>query len=146
LRLRTRFYAVILGLPLLLVADRALAQADPNPASGEDLYRRYCSSCHGIDARGDGPVAAVLKAKPKDLTRIAERRRGVFPTAELVRIVDGRDVAIAHGTREMPVWGKRFGEALNPGTAAETVRRGTAQLIVDYLSTIQVKEPAPAKD
>jgi len=136
---------VILGLPLLLVAGRALAQVDPDPASGEDLYRRYCSSCHGIDARGNGPVAAVLKGKPKDLTRIAERRGGIFPTAELVRIVDGRDVAIAHGTREMPVWGKRFGEAVTPGTAAETVRRGTAQLIVDYLSTIQVKEPKPAK-
>jgi hypothetical protein len=87
----------------------------------------------------------VLNEKPKDLTRIAERHGGKFPSAALVRIVDGRDVAIAHGTREMPVWGKRFGEAVEPGTAAETVRRGTAQLIVDYLSGIQAKEPAPAK-
>lgn len=131
----------------LLVAPlvAGAADPDPDPASGQDLYRRYCSSCHGIDGKGDGPVAVVLTDKPKDLTRIAERRDGKFPTVALVRIVDGRDVAIAHGTREMPVWGKRFGEALEPGMAAETVRRGTAQLIVDYLATIQVKAPAPPK-
>ena len=140
-------FAVLVAASLLLAGVRALAQADvePDPASGEDLYRRYCSSCHGLDARGDGPVASALKQKPKDLTRIAERRGGVFPSAELVRIVDGRDVAMAHGTRDMPVWGKRFGEALTPGTAAETVRRGTAQLIVDYLSSLQQKTTAPAK-
>lgn len=133
--------ALLLATPLVAGA----ADADPDPASGEDLYRRFCSSCHGLDGKGNGPVAPVLKEKPKDLTRIAERHGGKFPSAALVRIVDGRDVAMAHGTREMPVWGKRFGEAIEPGTAAETVRRGTAQLIVDYLSGIQAKEPAPAK-
>jgi mono/diheme cytochrome c family protein len=133
--------AFLLVLPLVAGA----ADPDPDPASGQDLYRRYCSSCHGIGGKGDGPVVAALKEKPKDLTLITERHDGQFPTVALVRIVDGRDVAIAHGTREMPVWGKRFGEALEPGMAAETVRRGTAQLIVDYLAGLQVKEPAPAK-
>ncbi len=121
------------------------AGASPQDSStGEELFRVHCSSCHGIDGKGDGPVAPVLSQKPADLTRIAERRGGVFPTAEIVRIVDGRSVAVAHGTREMPVWGKRFGEALEPGLAAETVRRGTAQVIVDYVTTLQAKEPVPA--
>lgn len=118
--------------------------ADAPPSTGEELFRLHCGACHGMDAKGDGPVAPALTQKPADLTRIAERRSGVFPTAEILRIVDGRNVAVAHGTREMPVWGKRFGEALEPGLAAETVRRGTAQVIVDYLATLQVKEPAPA--
>jgi mono/diheme cytochrome c family protein len=145
LNLSIRLTGLLLALTLVLVAGRALAQDAADPASGEDLYRRYCSSCHGIDGKGDGPVAPVLKEKPKDLTRIAQRRDGVFPAAAIVRIVDGRDVAIAHGTREMPVWAKRFGEALAPGMPAETVRRGTAQLIVDYLGSIQVKEAPPAR-
>lgn len=131
----------------LLAAPLAARAADPapDPASGEDLYRRFCSACHGVSGTGDGPVAPALKQRPADLTRIAERRGGTFPTAALVRIVDGRDVAIAHGTRDMPVWGKTFGEAVERGTAAETIRRGTAQLIVDYLATLQVKSAPPAK-
>lgn len=140
MRLRARLAACLLALPLWTLPGAARAAEEPAPASGEDLYRRFCSSCHGIDGKGNGPVAPVLRETPKDLTRIAQRRRGAFPKAELVRKIDGRDVAIAHGTREMPVWGKDFGEAVTPGTAAETVRRGTAQLIVDYLATIQVKE------
>jgi mono/diheme cytochrome c family protein len=137
----------------LLVVPRLAAAGDPAPAaaaepaaaSGQALYQQYCSACHGMDAKGDGPVAAALKKKPMDLTRIAARRGGTFPAAAILEMVDGRNVAIAHGSREMPVWGRRFGEALTPGTAAETVRHGTAQLIVDYLASIQVEAGAPAK-
>lgn len=127
--------AIALSIPLSALA----ADPDMEPASGTgaDLYRRYCSACHGLDGKGHGPVAAVLKDPPKDLTQIAATRGGVFPTAQVIRIIDGREVAVAHGSREMPVWGERFGEAVPPGTQAEAIRRGTAQLIADYLATIQ---------
>ena len=137
--------AFLLAGPRLAAAADSEPDSAPTPASGEALYLQYCSACHGPDAKGDGPVAAVLKKKPVDLTRIAARRRGTFPAAAILEMVDGRNVASAHGSREMPVWGKRFGEALTPGTAAETVRHGTAQLIVDYLASIQVEASAPAK-
>lgn len=135
--LRALSILVAVGLPAAALAqDEEVAGA-----TGKDLFLRYCASCHGADARGDGPVAPTLKDKPADLTQIAAARKGVFPTAEIVRIIDGREVAVAHGTREMPVWGKRFGEAVPPGPNAEAVRRGTAQLIADYLASIQ----APAR-
>jgi mono/diheme cytochrome c family protein len=34
---------------------------------GEALYQSNCYSCHGEEARGDGPSAAALNPKPPDL-------------------------------------------------------------------------------
>jgi len=36
--------------------------------AGKQLYMQYCSSCHGIDGRGNGPVSPYLKIKVPDLT------------------------------------------------------------------------------
>lgn len=108
--------------------------------SGEVAYQRYCASCHGPNGVGDGPSAAALDAPPADLTRIAARRGGVFPRAEVQRMVDGRDPVVAHGVREMPVWGRRFDLDLAPGLATEGQVRGQIQLILDYLEAIQVSE------
>jgi len=56
--------------------------------------------------------AAALTTPPADLTRIAARRGGSFPDGEVARFVDGRFDLPAHGTREMPVWGERFGAGI----------------------------------
>jgi mono/diheme cytochrome c family protein len=34
---------------------------------GEVLYLQHCADCHGWEARGDGPLARILAAKPRDL-------------------------------------------------------------------------------
>lgn len=139
---------------LLLAAGAALAAAlsaasasaeepageDPTPlftASGRELYLRHCSACHGEDGRGDGPVAEELRVPPADLTRIRSRHDGEFPTAELARFIDGRMEVQAHGSREMPVWGRRFGRRLDPETTAEEVVRGNISVLIDYLRSIQ---------
>src|SRR3990172_4001063 len=76
---------------------------------GRDLFRAYCSACHGENARGGGPVASSLKGKVPDLTRIAERRGGTFPLPQVERIITGEEtVAAAHGSREMPILGPIF--------------------------------------
>jgi mono/diheme cytochrome c family protein len=36
-------------------------------AEGAGLYRAQCAICHGLDARGDGPLAASLSPRPSDL-------------------------------------------------------------------------------
>jgi mono/diheme cytochrome c family protein len=38
-------------------------------AEGEALYQSNCYSCHGQEARGDGPAAAALEPRPSDLAR-----------------------------------------------------------------------------
>ncbi len=55
-------------------------------------------------------MAAVLKDKPADLTRIAQKNRGEFPLWETYRTIDGRRALEAHGGSEMPVWGDEFME------------------------------------
>lgn len=40
----------------------------PSVALGRDLYRANgCAACHGLEGRGDGPVAATLTPRPRDL-------------------------------------------------------------------------------
>lgn len=114
---------------------------------GEQAFARYCASCHGLDARGNGPAASSLRTAPADLTRIAARRGGVFPAGEVAAIVDGRFELPAHGSREMPIWGRRLAEPIAEDTHGEEVARGRIDLLVDYLESIQVEAaeapPAP---
>lgn len=41
----------------------------PDPEAGERFYGWHCLPCHGPEGRGDGPQAARLGLKPRDLTR-----------------------------------------------------------------------------
>ncbi len=78
---------------------------------GSALFTAYCAVCHGKDGKGDGPMAKALKATPPDLTRLAARNGGKFPTDRVQRIIASRDQTPAgHGTREMPVWGPIFSQ------------------------------------
>ncbi len=105
--------------------------------SGRANFERYCVSCHGTGGRGDGPVAGSLTPPPADLTRIAARRGGVFPAAEIAAYVDGRTDVSAHGSRSMPVWGRRFGAPIAPDSTAEEAVRGHLLVLVEYLKTLQ---------
>jgi mono/diheme cytochrome c family protein len=78
---------------------------------GADLYRAYCATCHGADAKGSGPMAASLKTRPTDLTRISEHNSGTFPFARVQKIISGeQSLPSGHGSREMPVWGPVFSQ------------------------------------
>jgi len=132
---------VVLAWTLLGVA---LAAAQPLPrvpgetvSAGQQYFMRYCSACHGVEGRGDGPAAPALRPPPADLTRIAQRRGGRFPVAEIAAYIDGRTVVSAHGSREMPIWGERFGEIAGGGSVGEEVVRGNLLVLIEYLQSIQ---------
>jgi len=78
--------------------------------NGATLFQAYCASCHGPDAKGNGPAAAALKAKAPDLTRISERNHGQFPANYVQRFIAGDDMPAAHGSRVMPIWGPVFSQ------------------------------------
>jgi mono/diheme cytochrome c family protein len=108
---------------------------EPWPPTGEELYVRYCASCHGISGKGDGPVAASLRNPPPDLTTLS--RQGRFDAANLMAIIDGRRVVPAHGPREMPVWGAIFGSELEDSPYVEYTTLLHTETLVEYLRTIQ---------
>jgi mono/diheme cytochrome c family protein len=104
---------------------------------GQQYFQQYCSACHGLDGHGTGPAADALKTPPADLTRIAQRRGGQFPEADIAAVIDGRTVVGAHGSREMPVWGQRFGEKFGGGAVGDEAVRGHLLVLIDYLKSIQ---------
>lgn len=102
-----------------------------------DLYKRYCSACHGVEGRGDGIVAPFMDPPPIDLTAIKVNFDGVFPKYLVTMTVDGRDTIRAHGDSDMPVWGEVFAEEFLPDPSARAKARGKVMKIVDYIESIQ---------
>jgi mono/diheme cytochrome c family protein len=109
-------------------------------ASAQDIdvgkmeYQSSCAACHGIDAKGNGPVSKELKTRPTDLTVLAKNNHGVFPYNMVYEMIDGRNSTISsHGTREMPIWGYRF----TPPQAFRFKNRILA--VIDYLNRVQEK-------
>jgi mono/diheme cytochrome c family protein len=100
---------------------------------GPDLYRHYCATCHGRDAKGKGPAAAALKVPPPDLTLLARRRKGVFSAPEVESVIRGGTAVTAHGSDEMPVWGPIF-RALDPSDARVNARISS---LVSHIASIQ---------
>ena len=104
--------------------------------SGGDLFRFYCASCHGRDGKGNGPVASALNRRPPDLTSIARRNSGRFPTDRVERFVTGdREPSAAHGSADMPVWGPIF-QALDPHDQMNRIR---IENVVAFIESIQAK-------
>jgi hypothetical protein len=124
-------------------AASVLWAADRGDPPGRAAYLRYCAACHGVQAKGDGIVSSFMRPTPPDLTTIARRNGGPFPTEEVEKIVDGREMLHAHGTPTMPVWGTILSQNLGsrgiqrPGIE----RRVLGQILdlVEYLRTIQEK-------
>ncbi len=112
--------------------------------SGEEIYLRFCASCHGVDGQGAGPVAASLNVVIPDLTNLAARYGGEFPAGIVRDIVDGRADVVAHGPRTMPVWGYEFWIEEGGDITAEAEARAAINRLVGYLGDLQAELPDPA--
>lgn len=109
--------------------------ATPGPVEqGADLFRGYCAPCHGIKGVGDGPVAAALRTRPTDLTRLSAANKGQFPAQRIAMVIEFGIAVPAHGSTDMPTWGNTFRVM---GDEATVRQRVTA--LTRYLETIQGK-------
>lgn len=143
MRVRLGSWAACLALLApLVVASAARGEQGVLVESGRRSFERHCSACHGLDARGGGILAPVLRVAPSDLTRIAARRGGHFPAEEISQYIDGRAFVAAHGSREMPVWGRVLAEPVVDGATGEEVVRGQLFVLVSYLESIQARPTA----
>ena len=105
-------------------------------ASGKEMFVAYCASCHGTDAKGNGPAAAALNSKPADLTALAKNNGGKFPADRVMSILRGEATVTAHGNRDMPVWGPVFWK-MSQGHPAELQQR--VANLTHYLESLQAK-------
>jgi len=107
-----------------------------NPVSGRQMYDAYCASCHGQGGKGNGPAAPALKNVPTDLTQLAMRNGGSFPQAHVVQVIKGDLMMVAHGSKEMPIWGPVFLylEQHDPANAQLRIRNLTR-----YIESMQEK-------
>ena len=106
--------------------------------SGPELYERLCASCHGVGARGDGPVASHMKVKVPDLTLLAHRDGGEFPTEDVRRAIDGRWASRAHGSGDMPVWGwQLYDMSSDDEVAARAQVDSMIDRLIAYLFSVQ---------
>jgi mono/diheme cytochrome c family protein len=140
----------IRALVVVLVGSLALTGA-VFAADRIDVGRREflnkCAACHGESARGDGAVAGSLRVAPSDLTTLAKRNGGVFPSDRVHQVIDGRESVKAHGTRDMPVWGNVLAAEGSGATKSnsdvpvdmEVEVRTRILALIDFLKRIQTK-------
>lgn len=122
-------------LLLLAVAAGAADTDEGERETGAMLYQRHCATCHGPDGAGDGPAAGALRDSPADLRRLAADHDGRYPQRLVSRSVDGRGMPLAHGTRDMPIWGRQWrrdGRADNEAEIDATIVK-----LNSYLRSIQ---------
>ncbi len=124
----------------LLVAGMIPTKAQA-ATTGKQDYLDNCASCHGGDGKGHGEALYVIPGiKPPDLTQLAKRNGGVFPTQQVYESIDGRAGIPSHSRFDMPFWGTTFqreGEEFTPLSEKEVKTRIMA--IVSYIRSIQEK-------
>ena len=59
------------------------------PKSGATLFAQNCAVCRGANARGGGAATVNLEQVPADLTLIAERNGGLFPSDDVLAKIHG---------------------------------------------------------
>jgi hypothetical protein len=101
------------------------------------------SSCHGLNADGDGPVQPFLAARAPDLTRIAVRNGGTFPAEQVFRTIDGQFESPPPNTRHMPIWGYELFTGEGDDQAAHHRVLDIEHRIVKYVQSRQEPQAQP---
>jgi len=104
--------------------------------SGAEMFKSYCAVCHGVSGKGDGPAAPAMKAPPTDLTTLAQKSGGKYPAAHVASVIRGQATLPAHGSEDMPVWGRLF-SSISQGHEAQVQQR--VANLVEYIGTLQAK-------
>lgn len=130
------------ALAAALLAGAGTATAGPGDF-GKSEFETNCVLCHGKDLRG-GAYVDFLKVTPPDLTQLSKRNGGVFPTERVYNVIDGRQEVKAHGSREMPIWGRDYQikaaeHYIDVNYDPEAYVRTRIFALIDYLNRMQGK-------
>ena len=129
---------IAVGQPTVAAETPQGQAAERTPAwfNGRTEFMDRCAACHGIDAKGHGPVAALMTVALPDLTALSERHGGAFPYEFVSSAIDGRKKPRAHGSLEMPLWGKHYSEGRTDRVGEIQVNAHIYELLI-YLESIQ---------
>ena len=129
-----------LALAYLVAGDKIIIKKVPaghtSAASGQEMYMAYCASCHGQDAKGNGPASPALKTAPTDLTTMAVRNNGKYPLERMAGILRGEVELTSHGSKDMPVWGPVLASVSPTGKGETTLRINN---ITEHIESLQVR-------
>jgi len=132
---------------LFAVGIGTMAHAQPGAQNfdiGKYEYDGHCAICHGTSGKGDGPFEGLLKSGTvvPDLTALSKKNNGVFPFAHVYETIDGTVLTKAHGTKDMPIWGRVYeikSYYLNPDHVAEEFVRAKILALTEYVYRLQTK-------
>ena len=146
MRARKNIWAVVIAVVALAMASWAQNETKKeikhvpikptSAASGEEMFKTYCAVCHGADAKGNGPAAEALKVPPTDLSSLAKKNDGKYPSMKVSAIIRGEEALAAHGSKEMPIWGHLFW-SMSGGHEAEVQQR--VANLNKYIESLQTK-------
>jgi mono/diheme cytochrome c family protein len=129
--MRYRLYggllAAILAISIACAATSATVDETLPPnyvPSGKLMYQEHCATCHGADAKGNGPLASLLK----------KHHGGKFPKEYVSSVLEFGPGPTAHGSSDMPAWGPIFRYYDKQNERAVQQRIGN---LCDYLESLQ---------
>jgi mono/diheme cytochrome c family protein len=116
----TMFGVTVLATAFLIAAcapsePPAGAALEGTAGEGAMFFVENCSGCHGTNGKGNGPDAAGLDPRPADLTQIAARNGGMFPSNWVMSTIHGFHRDAPSGSA-MPAFGQ---VGLGPTTVVE---------------------------
>ncbi len=135
----------LMGLAAIsLIAAGGAANAQSRPDLGKREFETNCAMCHGQDGKGGGVMTTYLTRSPTDLTTLARANGGILPMDRMFAVIEGARDVPAHGTREMPAWGKDYrAEAarlyFEVPYDPEVVVRAKVLSLIEYINRLQVK-------
>jgi len=109
-----------------------------NKESGAQMWKDYCAACHGKSGAGDGPAVDILKSPPQDLTLMAKRNNGKFPSDHFASVLRFGSAGHVHGTSDMPLWGPLF-RSLHPEPGSENLVELRIHNLSEYVKSLQQK-------
>ena len=121
------------------IREVPLTWQDVARLDGEELYNNLCSTCHGLEGKGNGPAASALGRAVPDLTLLSAVNGGSFPHKQVEKVIYGKTRAGESGATDMPAWGQQF-KSIRTGWSGfpqESYVRGRVHTLATYIESIQ---------